>query len=71
MGLHQAVPNRKRILAFSPFLCRFRKLNERFFSKLNRFRAVANRYDKRADNFLASVQLASIRIWSRHNQSVT
>ena len=71
VGLHQAVPNRKRILAFSPFLCRFRNLGERFFSKLKHFRAVANRYDKRADNFLASVQLASIRIWSRHNQSVT
>ncbi|MCB8882043.1 IS5/IS1182 family transposase, partial [Acidisoma cellulosilytica] len=33
--------------------------------------AVATRYDKRDDNFLASVQLASIRIWLRHNESVT
>ena len=65
------MPNRKRIPAFSPFLYRYRNLVERFFSKLKHFRAVATRYDKRADNYLASVQLASIRIWLRHNQSVT
>jgi hypothetical protein len=29
----------------------------------------ATRYDKRDNNFLASVQLASIRIWLRHNES--
>lgn len=31
--------------------------------KLNDFKVVATRYDKRDDNFFASVQLASIRIW--------
>jgi hypothetical protein len=46
------------------------QLVERFFNKLKHFRAVATRYDKRDDNFLASVQLASIRIWLRHNGSV-
>jgi len=55
----------------SPFLYRYRNLIERFFNKLKHFRAVATRYDKRDDNFLASVQLASIRIWLRHNESVT
>ena len=65
------MPNRKRIPAFSPFLYRRRNLVERFFSKLKHFRAVATRYDKRDDNFLASVQLASIRIWLRYNESVT
>jgi transposase len=65
------MPNRKRIPAFSPFLYRYRNLVERFFRKLKHFRAVATRYDKRDDNFLASVQLASIRIWLRHNESVT
>jgi len=43
---------------------------ERFFNKLKNFRAVATRYDKRDDNFLASVQLASIRIWLRTYESV-
>ena len=65
------MPNRVHIPAFSPFLYRYRNLVERFFSKLKHFRAVATRYDKRADNYLASVQLASIRIWLRHNESVT
>ncbi len=43
---------------------------ERFFNKLKNFRAVATRYDKRDDNFLASIQLASIRIWLRSYESV-
>lgn len=60
-----------RISAFSPFLYRYRSLVENFFSELKHFRAEATRYDKRDDNFLASVQLASIRIWLRHNESVT
>ena len=34
-------------------------------------RAVATRYDKRDDNYLASVKLASVRIWLRFNESVT
>lgn len=65
-----AMPQRKRISAFSPFLYRYRNLIERFFNKLKHFRAVATRYDKRDDNFLASIQLASIRIWLRFNESV-
>jgi len=44
---------------------------ERFFNKLKHFRAVATRYDKRDDNYLASVKLASLRIWMRYNESVT
>jgi len=48
-----------------------RNFVERFFNKLKHFRAVATRYDKRDDNFLASVQLASIRIWLRSYESVT
>jgi transposase len=64
------MPNRKRHPVFSAFLYRYRNLVERFFNKLKQFRAVATRYDKRDDNFLASVQFASIRIWLRHNESV-
>ena len=44
---------------------------ERFFNKLKHFRAVATRYDKRDDNYLTSVQLASIRIWLRSYESVS
>ena len=57
--------NRKTTPPFSPYLYRSRNLVERFFNKLKHFRAVATRYDKRADNFLASIQLASLRIWLR------
>ena len=64
------MPGRKQKPAFSAFLYRYRNLVERFFNKLKNFRAVATRYDKRDDNFLASVQLASIRIWLRHNESM-
>lgn len=63
------MPNRTRRPAFSAFLYRHRNMVERFFNKLKQFRAVATRYDKRDDNFLASVQLASLRIWLRHNES--
>jgi len=65
------MPNRKNIPAFSAFLYRYRNLVERFFNKLKHFRGVATRYDKRADNYLAGVKLASARIWMRANESVT
>jgi transposase len=65
------MPNRRNIPAFSAFLYRQRNLVERFFNKLKHFRAVATRYDKRADNFLAGIKLASFRIWCRFNESMT
>ena len=65
------MPNRKNIPAFSAFLYRYRNLVERFFNKLKHFRGVATRYDKRADNYLAGVKLASARIWMRANESMT
>ena len=46
-----------------------RNLIERFFSKLKHFRRVATRYDKLAANLLAMVQLASMRLWLRINES--
>ena len=64
------MPGRRRKPVFSTFLYRYRNLVERFFNKLKQFRAIATRYDKRDENFLASVQLASMRIWMRHNESV-
>lgn len=65
------MPTRKRRPAFDPELYKKRNQLERFFSKLKHFRSVATRYDKRDDNFLASVQLASLRIWLRTYESVT
>jgi transposase len=65
------MPNRRNVPAFSSFLYRYRNLVERFFNKLKHFRAVATRYDKTPDNYLASVKLASARIWMRVNESMT
>ena len=65
------MPNRRNVPAFSSFLHRYRNLVERFFNKLKHFRAVATRYDKTAENYLASVKLASARIWMRVNESMT
>ena len=61
------MPTRKRLPSFDPDLYKQRNQIERFFSKLQHFRAVATR----DDNFLASVQLASITIWLRTYESVT
>jgi transposase len=47
------MPNRKSVPIFSRYLYRSRSRVERFFNKLKHFRALATRYDKRADNFLA------------------
>ena len=65
------MPNRVKHYPFDAELYKARNSVERFFNKLKHFRAIATRYDKRDDNFLASVQLASIRIWLRTYESVT
>jgi len=67
----RAMPNRVQTFPFSHWVYRQRNGVERLFNKLKRFRAIATRYDKRDDNFIASVQLASIRIWLRSYESMT
>ena len=69
-GNIRAMPHRLDPPAFSGWLYRQRNAVERFFNKLKHFRAVATRYDKRDDNYLASVKLASLRIWLRFNESM-
>jgi transposase len=66
----RAMPQRLNPPSFSKRLYRKRNLVERFFNKLKQFRAIATRYDKRDDNYLACVKLASVRIWMRFNESV-
>jgi len=67
----RAMPNRVKTFPFRGWVYRQRNAVERYFNKLKHFRAIATRYDKRDDNFLASIQLASIRIWLRSYESVT
>ncbi len=61
--------NRKDPICFSKHLYKARNLVERFFNKIKQFRRIATRFDKTAENFLAAVKLASIRIWLRCNES--
>lgn len=61
--------NRKWKPCFSKRLFRDRNLIEHFSSKLKHFRRVATRYDKLAVNFLAMVQLASMRLWLQAYES--
>ena len=62
--------NRKQSHAFSPTLYRERNRVERFFNRIKHFRRVATRFEKYAENYLAMIKLASIRIWMRHNESM-
>ena len=61
--------NRRDPICFSPYLYRARHRVERFFNRIKQRRRVATRYDKLAANYLAFVQLASIRLCSRVNES--
>ena len=61
--------NRSNLINFSPNLYRDRNRIERFFSRIKQCRRVATRYDKLASNYLAFVQLASIRLWLRAYES--
>jgi transposase len=63
--------NRSDPICFSPYLYRARNRVERFFNRIKQCRRVATRYDKLAANYLAFVQLASIRLWLRVNESAS
>jgi len=56
-------PGRKSKLRLNRRMYRKRYVVECFFHTLKRFRAVATRYEKTAQNYLALVQLACARIW--------
>jgi transposase len=61
--------NRIEPICFSPYLYCAWNLVERFFNKIKQCRRIATRYDKLAANYLAFIQLASIRLWPRANES--
>jgi transposase len=61
--------NRSDPICFSPYLYRARNQVERFFNRIKQCRRIATRYDRLAANYLAFVQLASIRLWLRVNES--
>ena len=61
----RAMPQRTRRPAFSAYLYKLRNAVERFFSKIKHYRAVATRYEKHPENYLAVIKLAAARIWMR------
>jgi transposase len=66
------IPTRRHVKAkrfVAPDLYRERNRIERFFCKLKQFRRAATRFDKLGRNFLATLILASLRIWLRHVES--
>ena len=63
VGEHPPKSNRSDPICFSPHLYRARNQVERFFNRIKQCRRVATRYDRLAGNYLAFVQLASIRLW--------
>ena len=58
-------PVRKEPAPLDRGLYRLRNRVERLVSRLKQFRAVATRYDKTAESFLATAQLAAARLWMR------
>ena len=71
-GAKAHIPSpRHRIIqrSVSKRIYRQRNMIERYFCRLKQFRRVATRFDKLARNFLASVLLASTRIWLRSYES--
>lgn len=65
------MPNRVKSFSLDRELYKTRDFVERFFNQLQHFQSIATRYDKRDDDFMASVQLASLRIWLRSYELVT
>jgi transposase len=59
------MPQRVRKPPFSANLYKLRNAVERFFSKIKHYRAIATRYEKHPENYLALIKLAAARIWMR------
>jgi transposase len=55
--------NEKRTEPFDRAAYRERNRVERLINRLKQFRRVATRYEKRAENYLAMVQVVSILLW--------
>lgn len=52
-------------ISVPPALYRQRNLIERCFNRLKHFRRIATRFDKLARNYLSTLALAAIRLWTR------
>ena len=59
------MPQRVNKPPFSSGLYKLRNAIERFFNKIKHYRAIATRYEKHPENYLALIKLAATRIWMR------
>jgi transposase len=59
------MPQRVRKPPFNASLYKLRNAVERFFSKIKHYRAIATRYEKHSENYLALIKLAPARIWMK------
>ncbi len=55
--------NERRRGKFDKSIYRQRHRVERCFNRLQQFRRIATRYEKKAENYLAMLTLASILLW--------
>ncbi len=65
-GAAAVIPNRKgweRPRAFDPVLYKLRNRIERTIGRLKLYRRVATRYDRLAENYLATLQIAAFATW--------
>lgn len=65
-GIRITIPHKSNECRTGPFdreAYRERNLVERCINRLKQFRRVATRYEKRAENYLAMLHIAAIRIW--------
>ena len=65
-GIRYTIPkkrNEKRRGPLDREIYRRRNLVERTINRLKQFRRIATRYEKKAKNYLAMLQLASILLW--------
>jgi transposase len=64
-----AKKNRTGSFSFSRWVYKQRNLVEPYFNKLKQFRGIATRYDRDPLNFLATIKIASVRIWLKSYES--
>ena len=65
-GIRYTIPrktNERRSGPFNRVLYRQRNLVERTINRLKQFRRIATRYEKKAENYLAMLQIGSLLLW--------
>ena len=65
-GIRYTIPrktNERRTGPFNRALYRQRNLVERTINRLKQFRRIATRYEKKAENYLAMLQIGALLLW--------